>query len=482
MEFLPNEIIIEILKKLSFVDLIRCSEVSRKIFNLATDPILWSNYEFEIEYPVDILSILKLPRFRKLKHLLVSDPDHLFDKQKMKELLMILDNIDLVYLIFDNVDFKGLDPKLISKVINKTEEVTIGSETLLDEPQVKQIFMNMPNGRIKKLNVCEFSLKGIDKDVLSKAINGLVSYETQYAYISREQISEIFHQMSLETNLKKISLNVDSYIVIYGCLEIPAIVLSKALNKLEEVSISFSQLKPEQAFEFFHKMSTNTCLRSVTLAIEDGFPSTVQNIPPEVLTSAINNLEIFFAHNIHFSAVQIMVILEDAAKDSSKIKELYLELPENLPFLKLSTLGSLMPKLQNSPLKLHLQSQMIQIYDSYIGNLQQDIEAQDSLLRLKRKQNIEAQDSLLRLKKKLRRDSNALMKRIHDNVINKLKKAVKIGQLQVPRSSSSIRRYKLKKNPNQTKKTILQIRLKRCKGFFLEFFLHNNTIVGNVKS
>ena len=103
MEFLPNEIIIEILKKLSFVDLIRCSEVSRKMFNLATDPILWSNYEFEIEYPVDILSILKLPRFRKLKHLLVSDPDHLFDKQKMKELLMILDNIDLVYLIFDNV-------------------------------------------------------------------------------------------------------------------------------------------------------------------------------------------------------------------------------------------------------------------------------------------------------------------------------------------------------------------------------------------
>ena len=141
-----------------------------------------------------------------------------------------------------------------------------------------------------------------------------------------------------------------------------------------------------------------------------------------------------------------------------------------------------MPKLQNSPLKLHLQSQMIQIYDSYIGNLQQDIEAQDSLLRLKRKQNIEAQDSLLRLKKKLRRDSNALMKRIHDNVVNKLKKAVKIGQLQVPRSSSSIRRYKLKKNPNQTKKTILQIRLKRCKGFFFKFFLHNNTIVGNVKS
>ena len=174
-----------------------------------------------------------------------------------------------------------------------------------------------------------------------------------------------------------------------------------------------------------------------------------------------------------------MVILEDTAKDSSKIKELYLELPENLPFLKLSTLGSLMPKLQNSPLKLHLQSQMIQIYDSYIGNLQQDIEAQDSLLRLKREQNIEAQDSMLRLKKKLRRDSNALMKRIHDNVVNKLKKAVKIGQLQVPRSSSSIRRYKLKTNP---KKTILQIRLKRCKGFFLKFFLYNNTIVGNVKS
>ena len=84
MEFLPNEIIIEILKKLSYVDLISCSEVSRKIFYLATDPILWRNYEFEIEYTKDILSILKLPRFRKLKHLLVSDPDHLFDKQKNK--------------------------------------------------------------------------------------------------------------------------------------------------------------------------------------------------------------------------------------------------------------------------------------------------------------------------------------------------------------------------------------------------------------
>ena len=59
------------------------------------------------------------------------------------------------------------------------------------------------------------------------------------------------------------------------------------------------------------------------------------------------------------------------------------------------------------------------------------------------------------------KNSNALIKRIHENVANEVKKAVKSGQLKVQRSSSSLRRYKLKTNLSQTKKTILQIRLKR---------------------
>ena len=114
-------------------------------------------------------------------------------------------------------------------------------------------------------------------------------------------------------------------------------------------------------------------------------------------------------------------ILEDMARDSSKIKHLYHRIPEDLPFLSFATLRSVIPKLIDCPLPLL--SRVVKMYDASLRYLQRKFQYQ---------QKRQTQKALLRLRMELTRDSFHFykeqdwhMKRIHKYVMKKVNKAVR---------------------------------------------------------
>ena len=86
IEQVPIEIITNILKKLPISDLKSVSCVSRKFYYLSTDPLLWKNFLIKYDAPEELISILKLPRFKKLYGLeLGNQPQQQFLKEYIQE-------------------------------------------------------------------------------------------------------------------------------------------------------------------------------------------------------------------------------------------------------------------------------------------------------------------------------------------------------------------------------------------------------------
>ena len=87
IEYLPEEIITEVLKKLPTNDLLSVSRVSKRFFELSTDPSLWKNFKIKYATPEVLISKLKLPRFRKLHGLNITKYRTNFQAEDLKTIL-----------------------------------------------------------------------------------------------------------------------------------------------------------------------------------------------------------------------------------------------------------------------------------------------------------------------------------------------------------------------------------------------------------
>jgi len=464
MELLPKEIIFGILRYLPYADLLSVSEVSRKFLIISKQILLENDWDDvdkiwngTCKNPIDLIQTLKHPRFRKIKKLKIIDSNRTeefeemetedgdtyftlkslniaqipFQKDYILELLKTLVEIDLVDLEFDKIDLSGVNPKIISRVVNKAEKVSLSETTIMDDEQIEQILMDLPSGKLKKLTAYEFPLKEIvDTDVLSKAINSLESCECYKVDISKEALSAIYHQMSLQTNLKKFKFesHFDDEEDEYGSWEISGPVLGKALNKLESIYIGFSNsnLGPDNVLEFFRQMSRETNLKTVNVGFND--PLTLAHIPAKILSRGVNKLSSFTALENPFTPIQLKTILDDMARKNSKIKKLYLDLnnPEDLPFLSLATLRSVIPRINTRcQLIFALLRRVFKIYDGFLRNLQQKFRYQ---------QKMKTHKLLLKLRRRLGRTSFTFylgqecgLKKLHKYVMKEVKKAVRLS-------------------------------------------------------
>ena len=102
IQHLPAEIITEVLKKLPTNDLLSVSRVSKRFFELSTVPSLWKNFEIKYTTLEILISKLKLPRFRKLHGLNITDCRRNFEFQA-KDLKTILDLLKPIALQQDPV-------------------------------------------------------------------------------------------------------------------------------------------------------------------------------------------------------------------------------------------------------------------------------------------------------------------------------------------------------------------------------------------
>ena len=332
---LPKEMVIEIFKNLSHTDLLTVSEVSKRFCEIATDPILWKDFDISQVASADKINLLQLSRFQKLKTLTLRAPtrDQLLtiaraptrahdfgDENKILELLM---NIDLEELRLERFNFKKIDKDLLTSVICKTKRVEILNIEL--QKLGKEIIEKIPGGNIKELRLTSVDFSGMDSQTLAKSINKLKVFMPQYCFFDQSHIMEIIEEMLRETNLKKLCLPT---IILNS---VPARILSEALNKMELLILYGPKISPEQMMEIFREMSGQTNLRSLTLDL----PDSIVPLPADLITKAINNLTRFEAGKLNFSESQIMSLFHNiATNDSCRIRHLNLRMIFRLVDLK----------------------------------------------------------------------------------------------------------------------------------------------------
>ena len=407
IEHLPIEIITEILKKLPTNDLLSVSRVSKRFFELSTDPSLWKNFSIEYETQEILKSKLKVPRFRKLKRLIWLKTEHERIKsnaEDLKTILELLKPIDLQELHLFNLNLYKIDKELLSEVINKVETVIIGDYVNIDDDQILRIMETIPKGNLKCLHVMNVNFGNIDLEILALAINSLESFEANFCHFEKDQIQALFLKMANETKLKNLTFCPSDRKILE---DIPANILGSAFNNLQNLCLDRGDLTREQLFRIFEKMSVKTKLLKMFLPMT--IPRLALPIPGNVLSKAINNLEVFIAPKSYFSQEQMKMILEEVAEPTSKLKELDLRFSELLPELSLDCLRAVMLKLTNNTFKFKIQLKVIQNFDETIKKIRQELEEKEA-----------DQASMDQIKKKLRRLREVLFRQItmHKNKIH----------------------------------------------------------------
>jgi hypothetical protein len=173
---LPAEMIIQILQSLGHKDLNNIMRLSKRMYSLGSDPVLWKNFNLKV-------------KFKKIESHRV-----LYIAQTLARVIKIdrlryLNHIDLC----DN-DLSSLNSEVLSKIVNIVEDCDIGYTDLTTD-QVIQIFKGMEaRTRLKKLNIRGNSLRGVQSKVLSLTLNKLEDVNLMSTNLTKNQAMDFLNR------------------------------------------------------------------------------------------------------------------------------------------------------------------------------------------------------------------------------------------------------------------------------------------------
>ena len=368
LDWLPTEILVKVLQCLGFQDLLRVSEVSKKLHSLATDPLLWKLFEPNDDLEPDTLvSLLQLDRFRKLETLHLCQGKKSWSV-KVVEIFEGISKLELKHLTIQHFDLTSLHPSLLSKVVNNTKNVYLNHcVDVTDEQIVRTVEDMAENSKVKGLQVERKDLSKIESKILSKAINSLENFYSLRCDYSKEQLDDIFEEMATNTSLKELSIFADN-----GLEKVAPGTLAMAFNNLNSIYIGHS-LTPEQLLCFFQQLSSSrSSIKKLLFMFKDSYQQLLSFIPSDILAKSLNKLDTVVMPNLMLTNTQMEEILDGVAKSSSNVK--ILDLGKNIiPDISLDMLKNIVMKLDPNSFKLHLQGKILEIYENTLESLKQNL-------------------------------------------------------------------------------------------------------------
>ena len=154
-ERLPAEVLMKILEYVSHSDLLNMSLVSRMMYSLSTDPGLWKEFKMPKNLePETLISTLNLSRLQKLNNLHLQYDRRLLSKEinpeQTRQIFKNLEVMNLKTLIIEHFDLTSLDSELLSNVLRNVEFVSLKNEVTINDDQVLELVMDIPNhGKLK---------------------------------------------------------------------------------------------------------------------------------------------------------------------------------------------------------------------------------------------------------------------------------------------------------------------------------------------
>jgi len=363
----------KVLEYLGFQDLMKVSLVSKKLHSLATDPVLWKAFDLEpsvyLNYEA-LLALLQLGRFRKLETLHLCQEMESSDvketnNSQVVNIFVSIEKIELKHLTIQHFDLTSLSPHILSRVVNKTENVYLNHCVDIDDAQIVRTIEDMAEQtKVKTLQVENIDLSRIESKSLSKAINCLENFFSLGSKYSEEQLENIFETMATGSNLKNVAIFAGLKTVLPGTL-------AKAVNNVESIIIGHS-LAAEQLLFFFQQLASKSSLKKLFFMFQDSHHNLLANIPANILSKGLNKLDTVVMPHLMLTNNQMEKMFEGVLKSSSNIKSL--DLGKNIiPDVSLDMLKNVNTKLELNSFKIRLQRKILEISENKLESMMKNL-------------------------------------------------------------------------------------------------------------
>ena len=227
-------------------------------------------------------------------------------------------------LCLTDVNISTTQPNVLAKAVNKLRIlffhrfVNKPYITDITASQAQSMFSIISTGtNLKMLEISTRQLPTIEPLILARAINKLEDVSLLNSQITTEQAQAIFKQMAEETQLKSLKN------LRHNLSMIPANIFGNGLRKLEEVSLRHCNLNKEQVLALFLGVSTGSQLKILDLSFNN-----LSSVEPYYLARGVNMFEDVTLTRTFLTCEQINTILRVFLEEDTKMEMLSLELTD----------------------------------------------------------------------------------------------------------------------------------------------------------
>jgi len=189
-------------------------------------------------------------------------------------------------LAMSSNNLSSLDEETMARVVDKLEEVDLGG-TKLTTQHFEAIFRFVngdsngdSNSKLRKLDISFSNLSSLDPESLAKAIAKLEEVDLASSNLTSQQCEAIFRFAATDSKLKKL------HMALSNLSSVDQGTLAKAINNLEDVELSFTNVTAQQCEAIFTLAASQTKLKKLLLV-----GSKLSSVDPESLARAIANIQ-----------------------------------------------------------------------------------------------------------------------------------------------------------------------------------------------
>ena len=210
-------------------------------------------------------------------------------------------NSPLKVLMMDNKNIKVVPPELLAKVVVGLEKVVLFDH--LTDAQTVVLFNEIVKvkSKFKCIRLDGNGMSKVKPIIFSKALNLIEDVDISYSNLTQAHKNALFEQMALESNIRNLNL------MSINLASVAAPTLSKAVVGLVEAELSYTHLNSEQVNSIFEQVNSE---KNKKLKLLNLIGNNLRSVSPDVLAEGFNSVETTNLSETRIDGEQVRTLLE----------------------------------------------------------------------------------------------------------------------------------------------------------------------------
>ena len=206
-------------------------------------------------------------------------------------------------------NLSGVDLELLAKVVTNLDTLNL-TNTKLTQQQIASVITSASKGsKLKKLNISENDLSGVDPGLLAKAVVNLETLDIGNTKLTQQQAAVIFSGVCEGSRLNVLNISDNNL------SEVEPELLAKTVIKLKKLDIRYTDITKQQASVILTAISEGRRLTDLNIGFND-----LREVCPELMAKAVTNLEILDVTFTDLTQQQATAIISTISNGSKLIE------------------------------------------------------------------------------------------------------------------------------------------------------------------